>query len=160
MKEVYARMIFQLWGRMTFGPSKRHEATRYVTRGGGWKKHGNRISSHPLATPTAAGRGVVPSFRRRNFVPGFVRLVVLTPSLIKSLYFFPPSLPPSTSLFLGHLELGSAEITALSTSYTLPSPHIYTLIDKGFCLKVKVSLSFQIWILKYLPILRYTLDSF
>lgn len=95
MKEVYARMIFQLWGRMTFGPSKRHEATRYVTRGGGWKKHGNRISSHPLATPTVAGRGVVPSFRRRNFVPGFVRLVVLTPSLIKSLpnLLFAPLLP-------------------------------------------------------------------
>lgn len=88
-------MIFQLWGRMTFGPSKRHEATRYVTRGGGWKKHGNRISSHPLATPTVAGRGVVPSFRRRNFVPGFVRLVVLTPSLIKSLpnLLFAPLLP-------------------------------------------------------------------
>lgn len=85
MKEraIRERTIFQLWGRMTFGPSKRHEATRYVTRGGGWKKHGNRISSHPLATPTVAGTGVVPSFRRRSFVPNFVAL--LTPSLIKSL---------------------------------------------------------------------------
>lgn len=82
MKERGIREIFQLWGRMTFGPSKRHEATRYVTRGGGWKKHGNRISSHPLATPTVAGTGVVPSFRRRSFVPNFV---LLTPSLIKSL---------------------------------------------------------------------------
>lgn len=82
MKERGTREIFQLWGRMTFGPSKRHEATRYVTRGGGWKKHGNRISSHPLATPTVAGTGVVPSFRRRSFVPNFV---LLTPSLIKSL---------------------------------------------------------------------------
>ena len=62
-------MIFYWRGRMTFGPSKRHEATRYVTRGGGWKKHGNRISSHPLAPPIAAGRGVVPSFRRRSFRP-------------------------------------------------------------------------------------------
>lgn len=103
MKELYARMIFQPWGRMTFGPSKRHEATRYVTRGGGWKKHGNRISSHPLATPTVAGRGVVPSFRRRNFVPGFVRLVVLTPSLIKSLPNLLFALPPPLSLLLMHL---------------------------------------------------------
>lgn len=108
MKEVYARMIFQLWGRMTFGPSKRHEATRYVTRGGGWKKHGNRISSHPLATPTAAGRGMVPSFRRRNFVPGFVRLVVLTPSLIKSLYFFPP--PPSLLFSLATWNLEARKL--------------------------------------------------
>lgn len=78
-------MIFERRGRMTFGPSKRHEATRYVTRGGGWKKHGNRISSHPLVPPAGGGRRVVPSFRRRNSVPGFVRLVVLTASLIKSL---------------------------------------------------------------------------
>lgn len=128
MKEVYARMIFQLWGRMTFGPSKRHEATRYVTRGGGWKKHGNRISSHPLATPTAAGRGVVPSFRRRNFVPGFVRLVVLTPSLIKSLYFFPPLPPPSLLFSLATWNLEARKLRRYRrVIYSLL--HIYIYFD-------------------------------
>ena len=126
MKEVYARMIFQLWGRMTFGPSKRHEATRYVTRGGGWKKHGNRISSHPLATPTAAGRGMVPSFRRRNFVPGFVRLVVLTPSLIKSLYFFssfPPRLPVAPPASLTFFFLHHRSSSSRVKKFSIPSSH-------------------------------------
>lgn len=48
--------------------------------------------------------GWVPSFRRRSFIPGFVRLVLLTASLIKSLrpeivYFFSPTLCCVFALF-------------------------------------------------------------
>lgn len=101
-------MIFGRGTRMTFGPSKRHEATRYIAeRGsGGWKKHGNRISS---STPASRHEGM----RTGSFLPAssslrssleFVRFAILTASLIKLLReersLFLPFFASSSSLFL------------------------------------------------------------
>lgn len=100
-------MIFSRGTRMTFGPSKRHEATRYIAeRGsGGWKKHGNRISSS-----TPASQGYEDWFLPSGFVVsllralGFVHFAILTASLIKLLReaqsLFLPFFAFSSCLFL------------------------------------------------------------
>lgn len=83
-------------------------------------------------------------------VPGLVRLVVLTPSLIKSL----PNLLFSLSCisapffsFLGHLELKRGNYCVIHELDSLLSLYIYTRIDdcQDFCrfdfvMRVKVSL--------------------
>lgn len=101
--------------RMTFGPSKRHEATRYVTERGpeGGK---NMETAYRRAPPHSEGEGAGSFLPASSSpcIPRFAFVSLLTASLIKSLRVFSERslssfsssftrfLPPHLSLFSSH----------------------------------------------------------
>lgn len=147
-------MIFGRGTRMMFGPSKRHEATRYIAeRGsGGWKKHGNRISS---STPASRGyedwflpSGASSSSSSLRSSLAFVRFAILTASLIKLLRKERFSLSPVFCLLIFSLSfsfyprferpwpLGGAEIAAWHLARRTWFSHKSLALRRRCCLLV------------------------